>query len=130
MRTSRCILYTAVVTILSLFYVFQQTEIVKLGYRITRTEKVLESMRDRRTSLEFTLTSLESPLSLDKNLFLNNNNEYEMAQSFKLVKVMPKAQGMQATVVARGGGQPLSFLKRLAGQNIFAPGQAEAKTVK
>ena len=42
MRTSRCILYTAVVTVLSLFYVFQQTEIVKLGYKITRAENVLE----------------------------------------------------------------------------------------
>ena len=131
MRTSRCILYTAIVTVLSLFYVFQQTEIVKLGYRITRAENVLESMRDRRTSLEFTLTSLESPSNLDKSLFMNNNNQYEMAQSFKLVRVAPsRAQGMRVAAGTKRGFAPFSFLKRLARQNIFAPSQAEAKTVK
>jgi hypothetical protein len=131
MRTSRCILYTAVVTVLSLFYVFQQTEIVKLGYKITRAENVLESMRDRRTSLEFTLTSLESPLNLDKNLLMNGNNQYEMAQSFKLVRMTPpRAQGVRVAAGTREGFAPLSFLRRLARQSIFAPGQAEAKTVK
>ncbi len=131
MRTSRCILYTAIVTVLSLLYVYQQTEIVKLGYRITRAENVLESMRDRRTSLEFTLTSLESPSNLDKNLIMNNNNQYEMAQSFKLVKVAPsRSQGLRVAAGTRNGFAPLSFLKHLARQGIFAPTQAEAKTVK
>ncbi len=131
MRTSRCILYTAIVTVLSLLYVYQQTEIVKLGYRITRAENVLQSMRDRRTSLEFTLTSLESPSNLDKNLFMNNNNQYEMAQSFKLVKVAPlSSQGVRVASGSKMGFAPLSFLKRLARQGIFAPTQAEAKTVK
>jgi hypothetical protein len=129
MRTSRCILYTAIVTILSLLYVFQQTEIVKLGYKMTRAEQVLESMSDHKTSLEFTLSRLESPLNLDKNLFLHNN-EYEMAQSFKLVKVAPKHRGSHATVVAKATSPERSLLKRLAMHNIFAAKPAEAKTVK
>lgn len=131
MRTSRCILYTAIGTVLSLLYVFQQTEIVKLGYKITLTENVLEAAQDRRTSLEYTLSSLESPLSLDKNLFLNKD-EFEIARSYKLVKVgIPKKEGVlpaDKTRVAREGR--LSLWKRLASASFFAGPQAEAKTLR
>jgi hypothetical protein len=127
MRTSRCILYTAVGTILCLFYVFQQTEIVKLGYKITAAEKILQAGLDRKTSLEFALSSLESPLSIDKNLFLRDQG-FEMARDCKLVKVGPAA-----AVIKSAGAHPAqesSVFKRLACQFLFTSKQAEAKTVK
>lgn len=132
MRTSRCILYTALGTVLCLFYVFQQTEIVKLAYKITSTEKILENALDKKTSLEYTLSSLESPLSLDKNLFLKNNG-FEMAGKYKLVKVgkdKALAKGLPAKVVAVKTSNRGVLFKRLAFSNIFASKQAEAKTVK
>ena len=107
-------------------YVFQQTEIVKLGYQITSTEKILEAALDRKTSLEYTLSSLESPLSLDKNLFLKNEG-FEMAKDCKLVKLGPAAKTF-ATAGAHPA--PVSRLKQLASQMLFANKQAEAKTVK
>ena len=128
MRTSRCILYTALGTVLCLFYVFQQTEIVKLAYNITSAEKVLEASLDKKTSLEYTLSNLESPLSLDKNLFLKNDG-YEMAGKYKLVKVgvpgVVPVRVASAKAPSRG-----SMLKRLALSTIFASKQAEAKTLK
>lgn len=132
MRTSRCILYTALGTVLCLFYVFQQTEIVKLAYKITATEKILESALDKKTSLEYTLSSLESPLSLDKNLFLKNNG-FEMAGKYKLVKVdkVPtSARGSSVKVAAVKTSNRGVLFKRLAFSAIFASKQAEAKTVK
>lgn len=123
MRTSRCILYTALVTVLAIFYVFQQTEIVKLAYRITSAEKVLGDCRDKKTSLEYLVSSLESPLYLDQN-FLQNGQGYEMARQVMLVKadvstnVKPQDKVVPAT------------LKRFAFANLFAGRQAEAKTIR
>ena len=126
MRTSRCIFYTLLVTMFALLYVAQQTEIVKLGYKIHQAERVLEALRDKKTSLEFTLSSLESPLHLDKSLFLNNN-DFEMAQSYKLVKVAP--QGLKPVLYAQAS-QRQSVLQRLAKLSIFEARQAQAQTTQ
>ena len=126
MRTSRLIFYTLLGTLAGLFYVFQQTEIVKLGYKITATEKVLQGALDRKTALEYTLSSLESPSHLDKTLLLQDNR-FEMAQRYKMVKVRrTPAHGIASRVALAGRG---SF-KRFAFQSLFSSKQAEAKTVK
>ncbi len=123
MRTSRCILYTAVGTILSLLYVFQQTEIVKLGYRITSTEKVLEATLDRKTSLEYTVSSLESPQNLDKN------PGFQMPEGYKFVRLSPVSdKGKTAAQAVAFKQNPI--LKRLALSSLFAGRQAEARTLK
>jgi hypothetical protein len=128
MRTSRLIFYTVLGTLAGLLCVFQQTEIVKLGYKITATEKVLQAACDRKTALEYTLSSLESPSHLDKTLLLQDNR-FEMAQRYKMVKVYrPAGQGVVSRVaLARPNG---NSLKRFAFQSLFASKQAEAKTVK
>lgn len=126
MRTSRSILYTALGTVLCLLYVFQQTEIVKLGYRIKTAEKVLESCWDRKTALEYTLSALESPLNMDKSLFIKGNS-FEMAKDYKLVKLVP--QGKTTGVkVARLAQKPA--LKRWTFVSGFAARSAEARTIK
>ena len=128
MRTSRLIFYVLVGTVAGLFYVFQQTEIVKLGYQITSTEKVLQASLDRKTALEYTLSSLESPSHLDKTLLLQDNR-FEMAQRYKMVKVhRPAIHGITSRVAsARTHGDTF---KRFAFQSLFASKQAEARTVK
>lgn len=126
MRTSRCILYTALGTGLCLLYVFIQTEIVKLGYRITSAEKILEVHLDRKTALEYHLSMLESPVSLDKNILFKNEG-FEMAKDYKLVKLSPQVSSGKArgAVVASAGKE-----KRFAWSSLFASRQAEAKTVR
>ncbi len=127
MRTSRCIFYTTLATAICVLYVAQQTEIVKLGYKITAAEKILQASLDRKTSLEYTLSSLESPLSLEKNLLQQKDN-YEMAQSYKFVKVdagrVRKASAPRPTRLVKK-----SAFKRLAFQSFFAGKSAEAKTI-
>ncbi len=126
MRTSRCIFYTMLGTVLCLLYVFQQTEIVKLGYRIRSAEKVLESCLDKKVALEYTLSSLESPVNIDKSLFLKSDG-FEMARSFKLVKLDNK-RTIDRTRLAKAGRQ--SIFKRLALSTWFTAKSAEAKTIK
>lgn len=130
MRTSRSILYTAVSTVLCLLYVFQQTEIVKLGYRITSAQKVLEACQDRKTSLEYAASSLESPLNLDKNLFLKNDG-FQMPEAYKLVKVGVPQGATGAVAQPKLARQTVgSMFKRLASAALFRGEQAEAKTIK
>jgi hypothetical protein len=128
MRTSRLIFYTLLGTLAGLFYVFQQTEIVKLGYQITSTEKVLQAALDRKTALEYTLSSLESPSHLDKTLLLQDNR-FEMAQRYKMVKVYRPASYGITTRVASARPHANSF-KRFAFQALFSSKQAEAKTIR
>ena len=121
MRTSRFIFYTVIGTVLCLFYVFQQTQITKLGYRITTAQKMLNTVMDRKTYLEYTASSLESPLHLDKTLFVNNA-EFEMPQHYRLVKV-----STSPTVKVASSA---SALKRFAFATFFGGRSAEAKPVK
>lgn len=125
MRTSRCIFYTALVTGFCLLYVFLQTEVVKLGYRITVAQKNLETCLDRKEALAFTLATLESPLSLDKNLL--KDKPYEIAKDYRLVKLTADVSSKQ---VKNGRVTKDSLFKRLAWQNLFASRQAEARTIK
>ncbi len=128
MRTSRCILYTVLGTLIGLLYVFQQTEIVKFGYKITAMERVLQAAMDRKTALEFTLSTLESPLNLDKNLLLQNN-KFEMAQRIKLVKLNQGAR-KTGTSSAASLKDERQGVKRFAFQSLFASKQAEARTMR
>jgi len=108
-------------------YVFQQTEIVKLGYRIRSAEKVLESCLDRKIALEYALSSLESPMNLDKSLFLKGDG-FEMAGNYKLVKLETK-KPVTRTRLAKVSGHK-SIFKRLALSSWFTARSAEAKTIK
>lgn len=127
MRTSRCILFAVFLTFFSLLYVFQQTEIIKAGYKITEAQKAFEACLDHRTVLEYTLSALESPLNLDKNLFFKKD-QFELASDYRLVKIAPPHAPAPMPVLAPG---PFSLsLKRLALKSWFAAKEAQAKTIK
>ncbi|MGE5280628.1 MAG: hypothetical protein ACM3L6_07800 [Deltaproteobacteria bacterium] len=128
MKTSWCLTALAGVTALCLLYVFQQTEVVKLGYRITTEEKKLEAAQDRHTSLEFSLSRLQSPVSIEQN-FIVPSGSFEMPAAFRLVKVaVPPAAPAAALNVAVSSGS--SGWRRFALRSLFSTRQAEARTVK
>ena len=128
MKTTRCLAIMGGVTVLSLLYVFQQTEVVKLGYQITAQEKKLESAMDRRTSLEFALSTLQSPVSIEEN-FVVPSGSFEMPQAFRLVKLdQPANASPTALNVATSSGS--SGWRRFALSSLFSARRAEARTVK
>jgi hypothetical protein len=130
MRTSKWLLYIAIGTSLCLMYVYQQIEIVKFGYKIDRAQKALEVCLDRKTSLEYIVSSLESPSNIDKSLLLKDN-AYEMPATYKLVKLAPRVK--EAGIFAKRAlpsGSSKQSLRRLAFQTFFGSKQAEAKTIK
>jgi hypothetical protein len=128
MKTTRCLALVGCVTAMSLLYVFQQTEVVKLGYQITAQEKKLEAAQDRRTALDFVLSSIESPVSIGQNFMLPNGT-FEMPSTFRLVKVGQPAQSSAAALSVATSSRSSGW-RRFAFRSFFSPRQAEARTVK
>lgn len=128
MRTARCLFITGLVTALGLLYVFQQTQVLTLAYRIAAEEQKLQAAQDRRTALEFTLSTLESPVSIEQNFMLPNGS-FEMPAAFRLVKVEAPA-AVSAAALSVAASSTSSGWRRFAFRSLFSARQAEARTVK
>lgn len=68
MRLFKYIILLGVITLTALVYVHQQVELVKLSYEIGCKEKKLKEMLDRRGTLRYNISNLESPSRLEKVL--------------------------------------------------------------
>jgi hypothetical protein len=68
MRLFRYIILLGIVTLTALVYVHQQVELVKLSYEIDCKEKKLKEMLDRKGTLRYNISNLESPSRLEKVL--------------------------------------------------------------
>lgn len=58
----------AIITIISLVYVHQQVELVKLSYAIESKEKKIKDVLDRKEALSYNIENLESPSRLERVL--------------------------------------------------------------
>ncbi|MFH1996190.1 MAG: hypothetical protein ABIJ27_04220 [Candidatus Omnitrophota bacterium] len=64
----KSIILIGAVTLFSLLYVHQQTELVKLGYAIADNEKQNLYLLDQREKLVYNLNNLKAPLRLEQEL--------------------------------------------------------------
>ena len=70
MKVARFFSVTVMTTLLTLLYVYQNVEVINIGYDITRNEQQLSSSLDEHKQLVYNLNKLESPVGLSKRLFL------------------------------------------------------------
>lgn len=68
MKLLRSIFPIVFFTAISLMYVHQQVELVKLSYSIEKREKVLNELLDRRDQLSYNIQNLEAPSRLESVL--------------------------------------------------------------
>lgn len=61
-------MYAVVITVLMLVYVYQNIEIVKVGYAINHNQRVLSYFVDNNRRLVYNLNKLESPTILAKKI--------------------------------------------------------------
>jgi len=128
MKATRCLCVMGLMTVLSLLYVSQQTEVVKLGYQITAEEKRLVEAQDRRTSLEFTLSTIQSPVSIEEN-FMVPSGSFEMPHAFRLVKIEEPVDAAASAATAAASTPPKGW-RRFALSALFSARSAEARTLK
>ncbi|MFH1248031.1 MAG: hypothetical protein ABIG46_02105 [Candidatus Omnitrophota bacterium] len=121
MKLSKFLLLAFIVTSAALFYVWQQTEIFRLGYVNQKNVVDFQKLLDANSILRYNLKSETSLIQMGEAL--SGSQEFHMPDSYILVKV-------QAPVVNSKGSE--SFIAKNI--NLFArlfsvKRQVEAKTI-
>lgn len=68
MKLFKFIIMMSTITLISLAYVHQQVELVKLSYAIEHKEKKMKDVLDRKETLSYNIENLEAPSRLEKVL--------------------------------------------------------------
>ncbi|MBM3252945.1 MAG: hypothetical protein FJZ16_01670 [Candidatus Omnitrophica bacterium] len=112
------------ITLISLFYVRQQVELLELSYDVSRREKKYISLLDQNALLRYNTLILSSPAQLEKNFAFNKNSFVILENRYIL-----KSQGVPRVykIVNKNSG-----FSKIIGQiaSVFTlKTQAEAKPV-
>ena len=92
MRLRHFIPGLTVVIVLSLFYVGQQTEVIKLAYQANKINKLHKELLDRNHHLRYNLISLKSSYYLGGKL-LSENTNFEIPKQSQMVSLaLPKEE--------------------------------------
>jgi hypothetical protein len=109
MRPFKTLIITSFLTIVALFYVHQQVELVKLSYSIDKKDRTLKDILDRKESLGYNISNLEDPSRLEGILLAKKIDISfpKKGQVFKVrtvdSRVKRKESFRSATVESRGG---------------------------
>jgi hypothetical protein len=118
MKLSKFLLTLSSITLVSLLYVYQQTEILRLAYLGERKTALFEESLDKNSILRYNIGKRASLVCIGAQVF--SSSDYEMPGDFRLVK-MAGARGRPLAAAAKRE----TLLSRLFGIRQ----QAEAKTI-
>lgn len=131
MRLFRFLAAAILVTSLTLIYVRQQVELVKLGYRIEMQQKSFAEVLDQNADLRYNVIALKSPQNLQRQFLLAGLEEFHIVEgrqvvrlaSLKVAEDFPPAGGHQDKPAVLF----LQSLKETFAPYLFGP-EAEAST--
>ncbi|MCX5700907.1 MAG: hypothetical protein NTZ63_05145 [Candidatus Omnitrophica bacterium] len=119
MRLNKFLTMVLSVTLFSLFYVYQQTEIVRLAYSEQKQHSVFQDLLDKNSNLRYNIEKSCSLVNIGASV--SNHSDFQMPDKFQLVRLVPGKEGI--TFVQQSANKE-TLLSR-----IFGKGQAEAKTI-
>ena len=121
MRLNKFLSTVVYVTAFSLFYVYQQTEIVRLAYAEQKQQLVFHELLDKNSILRY---SIEKNCSLvNIGSAVDNHADFQMPDKYQLVRLVPSKEGL--TFAQGASASKGTLLSRLFG----IKGEAEAKTI-
>lgn len=85
MRLPKFLSIISTITIVSLFFVWQQTEIVRLGYEGQRNVSIFQNLLDENSSLRYLLTKSTSLVKIGDKI--SDNKDFQMPDNYYLVRV-------------------------------------------
>lgn len=94
MRLSRFLSLVTFITALSLLYVYQQTEVVRLAYVGQKRMGIFEELLDKNSVLRY---NLGKRISLVRIGELSENSDFQMPDSYKLVKLSASGQRLRVS---------------------------------
>lgn len=122
MRLPKFLFIASFLTFFSLIYVYQQTEILRLAYLGQKRLTIFEDLLDKNSILRYNLKRNTSLVHINNRL--SDYTDYEMPQSFRLVRLASTKENIRLNV--KGG----AFNKENALSRLFRiKRQAEAKTI-
>ena len=121
MRVPRFLSIIGFITFFCLFYVYQQAEIYRLAYVGQKSSNHFQDLLDKNTILRYNIERKVSLVHLGNKV--SENSEFQMPDSYRLVKLESDHQGLNIADQAFNQGEKL--VSRIFGIKR----QAEAKTI-
>jgi len=121
MKLSRFLLIMGMVTLFSLLYVYQQTEIMRFAYVGQKRVTVFDDLLDKNSVLRYNINKSASLVHIG-GLILNRT-DLQMPDNFQLVRLAPLKQNLKVNAQAFNNKE--NVISRLFGIKR----QAEARTV-
>ncbi len=109
-----------IITLFSLLYVYQQTEILHLAYVGQKRSTSMEDLLDKNSVLRYNINKSASLVQIGGKV--SERTEFQMPDNYQLVRLAPLRQNLKVSAQAFNKE---SVLSRLFGIKR----QAEAKTV-
>ena len=120
MRLNKFLSLIISVTLFSVLYVYQQSEIVRLAYAEQKQNSVFQELLDKNSILRYNIEKNCSLVNIGSTL--SSRADFQMPDKYQLVRFVPTKTGV---VLAQGPEAGETLLSR-----IFSPNkQAEARTI-
>ena len=120
MKLSKFLLALSSVTLISILYVYQQTEIFRLAY-VTKNKILLEDLLNKNSFLRYNIKNKTSLVHIGSKI--SQEAGFQMPESFRLVRWAPSKEGLR--LKSAQPAQRETLLSRIFGIKR----EAEAKTV-
>ena len=120
MRLNKFLSLIIFITFFSMFYVYQQSEIMRLAYAEQKQHAVFQELLDKNSILRYNIEKNSSLVNIGS--ILSSRSDFEMPDKYQLVRLVPTNAGVAFT---EGLGSKETLLSRIFGLTK----QAEAKTV-
>lgn len=125
MKLSKFIFLIVFITLFSILYVYQQTEIFHLAYDSQKKLAIFEDLLDKNTILRYNIARNASLIRINNKV--SAKADFQMPDAYKLVKVRQPLEDLQAA-------HYVSTNKENVKENIIArlfgvKRQAEARTI-
>ncbi|MDD5196206.1 MAG: hypothetical protein WC937_05665 [Candidatus Omnitrophota bacterium] len=120
MKLNKFLSMIVCVTLFSLLYVYQQTEILRLAYSEQRQYAVFQKLLDRNSILRYNIEKNCSLVNIGGSV--SNSSDFQMPDKYQLARLVPSKEGVTFT---QGAANKETLLARIFGIKR----QAEARTI-
>jgi len=120
MRPNKFLSMVICVTLFSLFYVYQQTEILRFAYTEQKQRSAFQVLLDKNSILRYNIEKNCSLVNIGGSV--SNHSDFQMPDKYQLVRLVPSKEGLTFT---QGSSNRETLLSRVFGIKTHA----EAKTI-
>jgi hypothetical protein len=120
MRLSKFLVCVSVFTLVSLVYVYQQSEIFRLAYAAQKRLSVYQDLLDKNTVLRYNIEKSASLIRIGNKL--SQGSDFQMPDSYQLVKLGVMAEGAESSA-------PVAKRENIASRFFGVRREVEARTI-